>query len=69
MKPVTIHLPDEVASKLQVRAAIDNLRLEEGIEKLLCNMVRRFDIQKRWNLRRQQRRERERPVVIHRAVA
>lgn len=55
MKPVTIHLPDEVASKLSVRAAIDDLRLEEGIEKLLCNMVRRFDIQKRWNLRRQQR--------------
>lgn len=39
MKTYTIELPDDVAHILEVRAAIDDLRPEEGIKQLLCHLT------------------------------
>lgn len=57
MRSVTIKLLDGVAHRLEVRAAIDDLTLAEGIEKFLCHTVRRFNVQRRWDVRRQLRAE------------
>lgn len=43
MKTVTIHLPDEVAHRLEVRAAIDDITLTDGITALLIDLVERFE--------------------------
>lgn len=39
MKSYTIELPDDVAHILEVRAAIDDMRAEEGISLLLQKLV------------------------------
>lgn len=43
MRRVEITLSDDVAHRLEVRAAIDGLRLAAGIERLLTHLVREFD--------------------------
>lgn len=40
MRAVTIKLPDDVYSFLELRAAVDDLRVAEGIESLLVELVR-----------------------------
>ena len=55
MRTVTIELPQEVCHWLEICAAKDELRLSEGISRLLTNIVRRYEIQKRWNLRKKAR--------------
>lgn len=42
MKTITITLPDDVAETLSIRAAIDDMRLPEAIEILLCELVQNF---------------------------
>jgi len=39
MKQLTIDLEDDVFSHLEVRAAIDDMRIKEGVERLLTEMV------------------------------
>jgi hypothetical protein len=43
VREVLIRLPDHVAHVLEVRAAIDGMRLPEGIERILAELVKRFD--------------------------
>ena len=45
-RTITISLPDDVAHDLEVRAAIDDLKLDEGVGQLLNELV------KRWRLTR-----------------
>lgn len=45
MKQVTINLPDDVAHTIEVRAAIDNLRIEEAISNLLVHIVEFWKVQ------------------------
>ena len=40
MRRVTLELPDDVYSLLQLRAAIDDLRLEEGLTAFLTELAR-----------------------------
>ena len=40
MKQLTINLPDDVYSYIELRAAIDDLRASEGVEALLVELVR-----------------------------
>lgn len=39
MKPLTINLPAEVYDHYEKRAAIDDLRIAEGVAKMLCAMA------------------------------
>jgi len=39
MRQITITLPADIAHALEVRAAIDDLRVAEGIEQLLTYLV------------------------------
>jgi hypothetical protein len=39
MKTYTIELPDDVAQVIEVRSAIDNLKAEAGLQKLICKIV------------------------------
>lgn len=41
-RTVTITLPYEVAHRLEIQCAIDNVRLAEGIERLLTFLVDEF---------------------------
>jgi hypothetical protein len=40
MKPLTIDLEDDVFSHLELRAAIDDLRVKEAVELLLTKLAR-----------------------------
>jgi hypothetical protein len=42
MKQFTITLPEEIAHVLEVRAAIDDQKPEQGIELLLCELVKNW---------------------------
>ncbi|MGE3550712.1 MAG: hypothetical protein AB7I29_12530 [Geobacter sp.] len=42
MRTMTIHLPEDVAHILEVRMAIDGVRLPEGVELLLTKLVEDF---------------------------
>lgn len=44
MKTYTITLPADVAHVLEVRAAIDDDRPEQGIQKLLCHLVENWRV-------------------------
>jgi hypothetical protein len=39
MKTYTIELPDDVAHVIEVRAAIDDLKAEAGLQQLICKVV------------------------------
>ena len=41
-RTIQITLPHDVAHLVEVRAAMDNLRLSEGIEQMLCIAVEGF---------------------------
>lgn len=41
-RKITITLPDDIAHTLEVRAAIDGLKLEQGIELLLTVSVQNW---------------------------
>lgn len=47
MKKYTIELENEVAHVLEVRAAIDNMKPEQGIEALLTELVAQWAERKR----------------------
>ena len=38
-RPLTLTLPEEVYLYLELRAAIDDDRIETGVERLLCELV------------------------------
>lgn len=42
MKQITISLPDDVAHRLEIRAAIDDLTLVQGVEQLLNHLYDHF---------------------------
>jgi hypothetical protein len=42
MRIITIELPDVVAHRLEIRAAIDDLTLAQGIEALLTHLYEQF---------------------------
>lgn len=46
MKQYTIELPDDVGHILEVRAAIDNQTVSEGIQNLLCHIVELWKVSK-----------------------
>lgn len=46
MRRVEIVLEDDVAHRLEVMAAIDDIRLSDGIERLLTHIVRNFEEQR-----------------------
>lgn len=39
-RPLTLHLPEDVYLFLQLRAAIDDDRIETGVERLLIELAR-----------------------------
>jgi hypothetical protein len=39
MKTLTLDLPDEVYSHLEIRSAIDDMRIKEGVEHMLIEMA------------------------------
>lgn len=43
MRTVTIELPDDVAHRLEVRAAVDDLKVETGIVQLLTHLVEVYE--------------------------
>lgn len=42
MRTMTIEIPEDVANILEVRMAIDNIRLPEGVSLLLTKLVEDF---------------------------
>ncbi len=46
MRRVEIVLEDDVAHRLEVMAAIDDVRLADGVERLLTHLVRNYEEQK-----------------------
>lgn len=46
LRKIEIVLPDEVADRLEIRAAIDDLTLTQGIERLLCHLYDEFTARK-----------------------
>ena len=44
IKSIQINLPHDVAHLIEVQAAKDNLRLAEGIERLLCFVAENYKV-------------------------
>lgn len=42
LRRIEIVLPDDVADRMEIRAAIDDLTLAQGIERLLCHLYDEF---------------------------
>lgn len=53
MRSITIHLPEHIAHRLEVRAAIDDMRIAEGIEDFLTKLIVYFEKETRHEVTRE----------------
>jgi len=49
MRTITVALPDDLVSALEIRAAIDDLTLSQGVEALLSHLVAEWQERKAQN--------------------